>query len=368
MLVAGCDFVVVLVVVSLAVGQTVSPVIVFAVAAVCGSACRVLVVVLLSVVVLVLVVGLGLGFGLGLGLRVGVGVGVVVVVVVVVVAVVLVVVVVVVVPVLTFVAGVVVVVVVVVAALLTVFNVVSRVRVLVLLCFRGVVRGRVGFVVVAVSPSFRLGLAEVVLWTVVARVVFVPVPGALAVHVPRIDGVSDVAVASVFVFVVNVGVLGCSGPRPLGFHARANVTPVRSRRQELRGEALHSRISCKFQFCRERRFRGGGGAPTGFGGQGLLRAVCLSLVGDPVQLDLLWAQDWVETWEGWKELEEDGSDDMAMELAQRFLRIAGMNIPTQRKSNRERLTELKETKGLELVLATAVGAFQGGQTQGQNLL
>eukprot|EP00438_Fugacium_kawagutii_P001459 Skav211876 [mRNA] locus=scaffold1431:374175:389938:+ [translate_table: standard] len=111
-------------------------------------------------------------------------------------------------------------------------------------------------------------------------------------------------------------------------------------------------LGLKSQCCGQRRFRGGGAAPSD---RATVKAVCLSIVGDPMQLDLLWAQEWVETWAGWKELEEDGSDDKAVELAQRFLHIAGMNIPTQRKSNRERLRNLQDTKGLRLRAASSHG-------------
>ena len=49
------------------------------------------------------------------------------------------------------------------------------------------------------------------------------------------------------------------------------------------------------------------------------------------------------------------SDDMAIELAHRFLRIAGMNIPTKRKSNRQRIKDLETQKGLRLQVASAHG-------------
>ena len=75
------------------------------------------------------------------------------------------------------------------------------------------------------------------------------------------------------------------------------------------------------------RFCGGGAAPTDVA---VVKAVCLSIVGDAQSLEHLWAQEWVQGWDGWKELEKDGSDDNAVELAQRFLRIAGANIPTAR--------------------------------------
>ena len=101
-----------------------------------------------------------------------------------------------------------------------------------------------------------------------------------------------------------------------------------------------------------RRFEGGGAVPSE---RAVVKAVCLSLVGDSSHLEHLWAQEWVQGWEGWKELEEDGSDDMAIELAHRFLRIAGMNIPRKRKSNRERIKDLEMQKGLRLQVAAAHG-------------
>ena len=102
----------------------------------------------------------------------------------------------------------------------------------------------------------------------------------------------------------------------------------------------------------QKRFQGGGAGPRQ---APVVKAVCLSLVGDPVHLERLWSQEWVQSWEGWKELEEDGSDDKAIELAHRFLRIAGMNIPTTRKSNRQRLKELEVQKGLRLHVASSHG-------------
>ena len=75
----------------------------------------------------------------------------------------------------------------------------------------------------------------------------------------------------------------------------------------------------------------------------VVKAVCLSLVDDPAHLEHVWAQEW------------DGSDDMAIELARRFLMIAGMNIPRKRKSNRERIKDLEVQKGLRLQVASAHG-------------
>eukprot|EP00435_Cladocopium_sp_Y103_P058343 s631_g20.t1 len=94
-----------------------------------------------------------------------------------------------------------------------------------------------------------------------------------------------------------------------------------------------------------RRFCGGGETPTG---KELVRAICLSLLDDPQQVQRLYEQDWVETWDGWQELARKESDDMAMDVAKRFLQIAGTNAPTDTVSNRQRLKEL-EADGLELL-------------------
>eukprot|EP00438_Fugacium_kawagutii_P017484 Skav217980 [mRNA] locus=scaffold496:402099:408191:- [translate_table: standard] len=144
--------------------------------------------------------------------------------------------------------------------------------------------------------------------------------------------------ASVWSFLAGVVLVGAIEPDQVGGKA-----------------LLGGGTSFENQFRGRRRFRGGGIASSDPSGRELVKAVCLSLVGDPARVDALWGQEWVETWKGWKELAEDGSDDMAMELARRFLRIAGMNIPTQRKSNRERLRELEIQKGLRLHVASSHG-------------
>ena len=123
--------------------------------------------------------------------------------------------------------------------------------------------------------------------------------------------------------------------------------------EHMRAKALLSRsVGCNKHRQGLRRFEGGGAVPSE---RAVVKAVCLSLVGDSSHLEHLWAQEWVQGWEGWKELEEDGSDDMAIELAHRFLRIAGMNIPRKRKSNRERIKDLEMQKGLRFQVASAHG-------------
>jgi hypothetical protein len=120
-----------------------------------------------------------------------------------------------------------------------------------------------------------------------------------------------------------------------------------------RTKALLSRpVTCRKECHGQRRFEGGGAVPSE---QAIVKAVCLSLVGDGAHLENLWAQEWVQRWDGWKELEEDSSDDMAIELAHRFLSIAGMNAPIKRKSNRQRLKELETQKGLRLQAASSHG-------------
>lgn len=127
---------------------------------------------------------------------------------------------------------------------------------------------------------------------------------------------------AVAVLVAGIVGHGCSGELFLLARCGAVGFLVKLRSPSLFLEALGLKNLCPGQ----KRFKGGGPVPSE---RATVKAVCLSMVGDPMQLELLWAQNWVETWAGWKELEEDGSDDKAVELAQRFLQIAGMNIPTQ---------------------------------------
>eukprot|EP00438_Fugacium_kawagutii_P012955 Skav231714 [mRNA] locus=scaffold1306:362022:371836:+ [translate_table: standard] len=99
------------------------------------------------------------------------------------------------------------------------------------------------------------------------------------------------------------------------------------------------------------RFRGGGLGPKG---KELVKAICLSLLDDLPTIEAFFSQDWVATWEGWQELDGKDTDRVAMDLAQRLLRIAGMNVPTRTKSNQERLREL-EREGLRLEVAQSHG-------------
>ena len=65
-------------------------------------------------------------------------------------------------------------------------------------------------------------------------------------------------------------------------------------------------------------------------------------------------QTWVETWAGWKEIEKNQTDIVAMEAAEDFLRIAKANVPVQMTSNRRRLQELHD-QGLRLRTALPNG-------------
>ena len=43
-----------------------------------------------------------------------------------------------------------------------------------------------------------------------------------------------------------------------------------------------------------------------------MAGICLSVLSDTKQVEELLAQDWVDSWQGWTELEADGSDNVAM--------------------------------------------------------
>ena len=101
-----------------------------------------------------------------------------------------------------------------------------------------------------------------------------------------------------------------------------------------------------------KRFCGGGPSPRA---EELVRAICLSVLQREEEVERLLQQSWVSGWEGWKEFEEMPSDAAAMILAQRFLRIAGANVPVQLHSNAARLRKL-EAEGFQLRVASSHGA------------
>ena len=100
-----------------------------------------------------------------------------------------------------------------------------------------------------------------------------------------------------------------------------------------------------------KRFCGGGPAPEV---RDLVAGICLSAFGDAEQVAQLLEQDWVESWNGWAEMEADTRDVVAMAVAERFMRIAGANVPARMLSNRQRLQELEE-EGLVLRVASPHG-------------
>ena len=100
-----------------------------------------------------------------------------------------------------------------------------------------------------------------------------------------------------------------------------------------------------------RRFCGGGPAPEL---RELVAGICYSVLSDAKQVEELLAQDWVESWQGWAELEADGSDSVAMAVAERFLQVARANVPVRVISNQARLREL-EQEGLALMMASSHG-------------
>ena len=102
---------------------------------------------------------------------------------------------------------------------------------------------------------------------------------------------------------------------------------------------------------RLRRCCGGGPAPEL---RELVAGICLSVLSDAKQVEDLLAQEWVDSWQGWTELQANGSDSVAVAVAERFLRIAGANVPVRMASNRERLRQLEE-EGLDLKIASSHG-------------
>ena len=100
-----------------------------------------------------------------------------------------------------------------------------------------------------------------------------------------------------------------------------------------------------------KRFCGGGPAPEV---RDLVAGICLSALGDAEQVAQLLKQDWVESWNGWAEMEADTRDVVAMAVAERFMRIAGANVPARMMSNRQRMQELEE-EGLVLRVASPHG-------------
>lgn len=103
---------------------------------------------------------------------------------------------------------------------------------------------------------------------------------------------------------------------------------------------------------KKHRFCGGGDRGNG---QDLVRAVCLSLLSNPVEVEALLQQSWVAEWHGWKDLEQDDSDANAMAVASRFLQIAGHNAPIRAKANLERLQGLEAKEGLRVRVASSHG-------------
>ena len=61
-----------------------------------------------------------------------------------------------------------------------------------------------------------------------------------------------------------------------------------------------------------RRFCGGGPRPED---QNLLFGLFMSVLGDEAPVTRLLNQDWVETWKGWEEMADNGTDAVAMDCA-----------------------------------------------------
>ena len=101
----------------------------------------------------------------------------------------------------------------------------------------------------------------------------------------------------------------------------------------------------------EKRFCGGGPPPEA---KELVAAICLSVLQDEKHVTAVLNQAWVETWQGWEALRADGSDAVALDVAQRLLQIAGANVPVKMMTNTRRLPELS-ARGLHLKVAASHG-------------
>ena len=86
-----------------------------------------------------------------------------------------------------------------------------------------------------------------------------------------------------------------------------------------------------------------------------MAGICLSLLQDDQQVAAVLNQSWVDAWHGWNDLDADGSDSVAMDVAERLLRIAGANVPVKMMTNSRRLKELA-AQGLHLKVASSHGA------------
>ena len=194
------------------------------------------------------------------------------------------------------------------------------------------------------SPSLQLHLTQRpnqgkqrVLFRVV--IVFVASPRTVVV-------IGSAAVVVVF-YCVCVPVPGHDASRFLGTDARPNVVQTKA----VRGcwPSVAGNLATKQP--QQRRFCGGGPTPEV---RDLVAAICLSVLGDAERVTGMLEQDWVDGWNGWAEIEADSGDVVAMALAERFMRIAGANVPARMMSNRSRLQEL-EKEGLFLRVASSHG-------------
>eukprot|EP00435_Cladocopium_sp_Y103_P057552 s569_g19.t2 len=117
------------------------------------------------------------------------------------------------------------------------------------------------------------------------------------------------------------------------------------------GVCLDQTVNACWETAGTRRFCGGGPPPDA---KDLVAGICLSVVQDEEQVAAILNQDWVETWHGWAAFTSDGSDAVAMTVAQRLLQLAGANVPVKMMTNARRLQQLAG-QGLNLKVASSHG-------------
>ncbi|CAL1133333.1 unnamed protein product, partial [Cladocopium goreaui] len=109
-----------------------------------------------------------------------------------------------------------------------------------------------------------------------------------------------------------------------------------------------------------KRFCGGGPPPEA---KELVAAICLSVLQDEKRVTAVLNQSWVETWHGWEELKADGSDTVAMNVAERLLQIAGVNVLGTKKKHAQEEAKGTRAKMKEQGTKTEAMSGRGGKKQ-----